>query len=579
VAGAGVNAVPRRRPSLRLVPHSCESHWAQLPDVVLLQVVISVGPGEVCAAACTCSTWAETVTASEEWLWTIVGSLGAGIPPNIFGLLRQWSGEAKLNLRSALQLWLCRAHLWGGGVRASANADLQSCNRASSLEAFSTIECQPLACDAARICCTSWPGSGDEPPGAAIATAGGLLTFCQLNQRIAPTSGLRGMAVSSMEVVASVRFAHGRELITSIRPLEAGGQKAISSGMDGLLRIWDCRNAAELEQVRTDHTRGTNALALCPGDPTQVLCCGDDGLGLIYDLTTAAGSGDAQPLRRFEGHAASAYCTTWLSADCLATGGFDRRTLLWDRRMPASPTASLPARTHVYALAAIGGSSERFDGGATSATSLAVALSDGTIAQWDIRNVGRQPLRELRGHGGAVEEMAILPGDVLASASADGTLRLWDAGKSGEPSWMWAGSRGPLTGVSAVLEDSLLVVGVKQDPVVLSLDYSMAAVHVPEVLSRLRLPGLRPWSRTAGVGGLMTAPPEGHGRHSALLRRQRLQRGAASKRGMDEARPGDYLLPEKSSPRGAFDRSQKVRAAPLGSTGAAHRAYLCGARR
>jgi len=66
-----------------------ESEWSQLPDAVLLQAIVLLRPGEVCATVCTCGTWAETVTASEAWLWSIVGS--SGLPPDIFVLLRHWA--------------------------------------------------------------------------------------------------------------------------------------------------------------------------------------------------------------------------------------------------------------------------------------------------------------------------------------------------------------------------------------------------------------------------------------------------------------------------------------------------------
>jgi hypothetical protein len=54
-----------------------------------------------------------------------------------------------------------------------------------------------------------------------------------------------------------------------------------------------------------------------------------------------------------------------------------------------------------------------------------------------------------------------------------------------------------------------------------------------------------------------------------LLWQQRRQNGTA--RRVVEPDP----CAEPPPPRGAFDRSTKVRAARLGSTGAAHRAFLC----
>ncbi|CAK0855151.1 unnamed protein product, partial [Prorocentrum cordatum] len=62
-----------------------------------------------------------------------------------------------------------------------------------------------------------------------------------------------------------------------------------------------------------------------------------------------------------------------------------------------------------------------------------------------MRRAAKEPVREMRGHAAAVESLAVLPGDILASASADGTVRLWDAARSCEPSWLWsAPGKGPL---------------------------------------------------------------------------------------------------------------------------------------
>jgi len=166
--------------------------------------------------------------------------------------------------------------------------------------------------------------------------------------------------------------------------------------------------------------------------------------------------------------------------------------------------------------------------------------------------------------------LACLPSDVLASASADGTLRLWDLAHGGEPTWLWSG-HGALVDVVSMLEDTLFVVGLAVSPTVLSLDYVEAAACVPSVLERLQLPMLKPWKRSHGEAA---APPEGIGRHSALQRRQRLRHGSA--RGHSGV---VQMEPAHVEPRGAFDRSLKSKAIPLGATGAAHRAFLCGLRR
>ncbi|CAK9024910.1 Telomerase protein component 1 (Telomerase-associated protein 1) (Telomerase protein 1) (p240) (p80 telomerase homolog) [Durusdinium trenchii] len=269
-------------------------------------------------------------------------------------------------------------------------------------------------------------------------------------------------------------------------------------------------------------------------DP-RLLTCGDAGEVLLYSPNSIPG---APPLQRLRGHHAGAYCSTWLSAKSCATGGFDRRAFLWDLRQQ-KPRAAMQTRQHVYSMAAV-------------ENDLFVGLGEGCIAQWDLRF--GPPVRELRGHGAAVEALAVVPG-ALASAGSDGVLRLWS--RQGEPTWHFS-TRGALTCMSTVAEDSLLVGGHGLPPTALSLDYDKAIMHVPKALKQMNLPSMRPFQ------------PGGYGRHTDLRRRRRATLAKTS----ESCEDGFY--PEE---RGTFDRSTKQKAVPLGATGASHRAFLCGLRR
>lgn len=532
-----------------------------MPDTVLLQAIACLAPGDVCAAAKCCSQWAETVTNSEAWLWSAVGAVG--LPPRIFELLERWAGAVHLTLRYALQLWLCRAHLWGGSAWTGVEAH----------DPLVTSVWYSPPCDSAPVCCSAWLGDEGAPSertdgglGAAIGFASGVLAFCRLAVNAVPAHGLQGLAVRGMEEVAKVRAAHGYHLITAVRPVGGKPHRVVSAGLDGLLRIWDPTSAEEVVQINTELQRGANDVTVSPGEDAQLLCCGDDGNAFLYNASAPMGT---RAVRNFQGHTAPVYCSAWTSASTCTTGGFDRRTLVWDCRAPRGPILALPARQHVYSVAPFGM-------GGDSLPCLAVGLADGTVVQWDLRRVTKEPFRELRGHGGAVESMATLPGDVVATASADGTLRLWDMGRKGELAWVWSGG-GALTSVTAVLEDALLVVGLGTAPTVLALDYGRAAPHVPEVLDRLQLPTLQPWRRS-----LPGAPPEGHGRHLALVQRRRLQRAgswvAGQQSGVAAGAPAAGASRGHAA-RGAFDRCQKGKPIPLGATGAAHRTFLFGSRR
>jgi len=554
-------------------PHVSEADWRQLPDAVLLQAVVLLGPAEVCAIVCACSTWVETVTASETWLWSKIG--GAGLAADVFALLERWATAAGTNVRSALQLWLVRPHLWG--CSSQVNIRTRGAKPSVTNRDACEIVTAPMLDDMSCLCCAAWMPDGQpraeagdtlvshtwaEESGLVVGTARGFLSFNTLAADQSPASGLRGMNVTSIEPVSLVRSAHGQSLVTALEPLAAAAQRVVvSAGLDGLLRIWSPQGGTELHQVITEHSQGINSLSIAEVGGLA-LSCGDDRMAFVYDLSAMRPG--SPPMCRFEGHTAGVYCTQWLAPTVCATGGFDRRALCWDTRAPAKPTAVLQAYQHVYSVMPLSGN--------RSPHNLVTAQADGAITRWDLRNSSKGPLQDMRGHSAPVEGLALLPGNVLASCSADGTLRLWDMAHGGDLAWTWRASV-PLTGVKAISDDTLLTVGCGLPPTLLSLNYAYALPCLAEVLGRRQMTHLKPWKRGQCVNGT-TAPPEGIGRHSNL--RQTMRQRRSSTRGSIAAEEEiGYMT---SSMRGPFDRCTKSKTVPLGSTGTSHRQFLSGLR-
>lgn len=505
--------------ALRLEREAPSSHWPSLPDVVLLNAAALLGPKEVSSLAVTCAPWAEAITTSEAWLWSIVAA--CSVPNEVCRCLESWCSSKRLPLRQGLQLWICRAHLWGA-PEASFSSPVLIRGEA------------PGTKDVAAVCCTTWC---PEAPQVALGFSDGTLHFGAMEP--SEIRGLRGPQPTSLRLDRRVVSAHGHSLITAVETLHPYN-RVVSSGLDGLLRVWSPDSSEELHQIVTEHQRGLNAVAVSPDADPRLLTCGDAGEVMIYSPTcVAAGS----PLQRLSGHLAGAYCATWLSSNSCITGGFDRRAMLWDLRS-GKPRSVLPARQHVYSLTS------------PSEHEVFIGLGEGCITHWDLRQ--STPLRELRGHHGAVEALTTLMPGALASASSDGQLRIWSR-NSWESTWHFAPKGTSMSCLSCVNEDTLLVSGHGLPPTVLSLNYDQALMHVPKALRQMNLHSLRPFQRG------------GFGRHTDLRRRRR-EMGKLAQLWPEE----EGFYPEE---RGLFDRSTKQKAVPLGTTGAAHRAYLCRLRR
>ncbi|MBV9168753.1 MAG: hypothetical protein JOZ81_01550, partial [Chloroflexi bacterium] len=243
--------------------------------------------------------------------------------------------------------------------------------------------------------------------------------------------------------------------------LSADGQLLASGGGDRVVRLWETRTGEPLATLQ-GHTGMVRGVALS-ADGQLAASCGLDGTVRLWDTRTG------RSLATLEGHTSTVWGVA-LSADgqLLASCGGDHTVRLWDaahaepghigdtgvRAQPSEHRSAAAPRVW-RPLAMLRGHTDTVWAVTLSADGqlLGSCSGDQTVRLWDsaLAEPGQmgdtveraqpreQPMRvwrpvaTLQGHAGVVRGVALsADGLLLATASEDGTVRLWEPGHIGD---------------------------------------------------------------------------------------------------------------------------------------------------
>ncbi|QKX60474.1 uncharacterized protein TRUGW13939_07619 [Talaromyces rugulosus] len=187
--------------------------------------------------------------------------------------------------------------------------------------------------------------------------------------------------------------------------------RLIASASDDLtVRLWDVTTGIE-QRVLKGHSDSVNAIAFSP-DSQLIASASNDGTIRLWDATKG------MKQRVSKGHLDSVNAIAFSpDSRLIALGSRDRTIRLWDA-ITGTEQRVLKHSGWVNAIAF-----------SPDGRLIASASRDGTIRLWDaITGTKQRVLKVLKGHSKLVNAIAFSPdGRLIASASCDGTIWLWDA--------------------------------------------------------------------------------------------------------------------------------------------------------
>jgi WD40 repeat protein len=233
-------------------------------------------------------------------------------------------------------------------------------------------------------------------------------------------------------VEIAVLYAHDNSAISA--SFSADGTQVVTASSDQTARLWDTATGTEIDVLR-GHDDGVTAASFSP-DGKTVVTASSDCTARLWDAATGA------EIAALKGHDHGVTSASFSpDGKTVVTGSFDETARVWNAATGDEITilksdsgqwldADIKIPSHVLAA------SFSPDG-----KCVATASDDGTVRLWD--SVTGAEKAVLRGHDDGVTAVSFSPdGKRVLTASSDQTARMWDTATGAEIAVLQAHTRG-----------------------------------------------------------------------------------------------------------------------------------------